>query len=98
MKTFTQHWEETPPLTPMNSEEQAQVWFLKGMAEAQKPDAVKSRSTDGLTGHEIELLERIAYCATGMFEEKNSQNHGNAGEWERHLENATRKYNEFKYS
>lgn len=48
MKTFAQHWEEMPPLAPMNSEEQAQVWFLTGLAEAGKRQAVLSNSTDWL--------------------------------------------------
>ena len=71
---------------------------VKAIINPQTAEVSPSNSSDLLTGQEIKLLEQIAYCAMGMFEEKNSQNDGNAKEWERHLENATREYNEFKYS
>lgn len=65
MKTFKEHWEETPPLAPMNSEEQAQVWFLKGMAEADKRHAVKSNSIDGLESKEFYYFPNVV-CECGQ--------------------------------
>lgn len=44
-----------------------------------------------------ELLEKIAYCAEGMFDCEVNQNLGDAKDWKRQLKIATDKYYDYQF-
>ena len=44
-----------------------------------------------LTSEKLDALNDIAYCATGMLNDINENNQGDADKWRRHLSNALEK-------